>query len=93
MFRRAAKTNDVNIDLEVLFGSIDFCDCSDCSSITSPAAYYVDILQYLRNNDLDDITKDPDTGLPKFPNAGASGYAGTALESSLDAGRTCSVLS
>jgi hypothetical protein len=79
-FQKVASANDVNISLEVLFGSIDFCDCSDCSSIASPAAYYVDILQYLRNNDLDNITKDPNTGQPKFPNAGTSGYGGTAVE-------------
>ena len=33
--------------LEGLFGSLDYCDCSDCSSILSPAAYLVDLLHYL----------------------------------------------
>ncbi|HEY1892793.1 MAG TPA: neuraminidase-like domain-containing protein [Steroidobacteraceae bacterium] len=35
-------------DLQVLFGSLDFCECSDCRSILSPAAYLVDLLQFLK---------------------------------------------
>jgi Neuraminidase-like domain/Putative peptidoglycan binding domain/Salmonella virulence plasmid 28.1kDa A protein len=33
--------------LEKLFGSLDYCTCDDCRSILSPAAYLVDLLQYL----------------------------------------------
>jgi hypothetical protein len=33
--------------LEGLFGSLDYCHCSDCSSMLSPAAYFVDLLNYL----------------------------------------------
>jgi GH18 family chitinase len=33
--------------LEGLFGSMDFCACSECRSILSPAAYMVDLLQFL----------------------------------------------
>jgi hypothetical protein len=33
--------------LEGLFGSLDYCDCKDCNSILSPAAYLVDLLNYL----------------------------------------------
>ena len=33
--------------LEDLFGSLDYCDCSDCNSILSPAAYLVDLLNYI----------------------------------------------
>jgi hypothetical protein len=33
--------------LENLFGSLDYCDCPDCRSILSPAAYLVDLLYYL----------------------------------------------
>ncbi len=33
--------------LEELFGSLDSCDCEDCESILSPAAYLVDLLHYL----------------------------------------------
>ena len=30
-----------------LFGSLDFCECADCRSVLSPAAYLVDILHFL----------------------------------------------
>jgi hypothetical protein len=30
-----------------LFGSLDFCECQDCASILSPAAYLVDLLHFL----------------------------------------------
>jgi Neuraminidase-like domain/Repeat of unknown function (DUF5648)/Salmonella virulence plasmid 28.1kDa A protein len=33
--------------LEELFGSLDFCACADCRSVLSPAAYLVDLLQFL----------------------------------------------
>lgn len=33
--------------LEQLFGSMDFCACDHCRSILSPAAYLVDLLQFL----------------------------------------------
>lgn len=33
--------------LESLFGSMDFCECAHCRSLLSPAAYLVDLLQFL----------------------------------------------
>lgn len=33
--------------LEALFGSIDYCACSHCQSVLSPAAYLVDLLQFI----------------------------------------------
>ncbi len=35
-------------DLQALFGSLDHFECSDCRSVYSPAAYLVDLLQYLK---------------------------------------------
>lgn len=35
-------------DLESLFGSMDYCGCEHCRSVFSPAAYMVDLLQFLR---------------------------------------------
>jgi hypothetical protein len=35
-------------DLRTLFGSLDMCDCEACASITSPAAYLADVLNFLR---------------------------------------------
>lgn len=34
-------------DLPTLFGTLDLCDCAQCQSVYSPAAYYVDILKFL----------------------------------------------
>jgi ABC toxin N-terminal region/Neuraminidase-like domain/Salmonella virulence plasmid 28.1kDa A protein len=33
--------------MESLFGSMDSCECEHCSSVLSPAAYFVDLLQFL----------------------------------------------
>lgn len=33
--------------MESLFGSLDYCECQDCQSVLSPAAYFVDLLQYV----------------------------------------------
>jgi peptidoglycan hydrolase-like protein with peptidoglycan-binding domain len=33
--------------MESLFGSLDFCDCEDCRSVLSPAAYLVDLLRFI----------------------------------------------
>jgi hypothetical protein len=36
--------------MQSLFGNLDFCDCPDCRSVLSPAAYFVDLLDFLRNS-------------------------------------------
>ena len=33
--------------MEGLFGSMDFCECEHCRSVLSPAAYLVDLLQFV----------------------------------------------
>lgn len=35
-------------DLETLFGSQDFCACTECSSMYSPSAYYTDVMNFIR---------------------------------------------
>src|SRR5882724_4803842 len=37
-------------DYAALFGSVELCDCEHCRSIYSPAAYLVDLLQFLGPN-------------------------------------------
>jgi len=37
-------------DLEVLFGSLDYCDCEHCKSLYSPSAYLTDMLRYLNEH-------------------------------------------
>jgi ABC toxin N-terminal region/Neuraminidase-like domain/Putative peptidoglycan binding domain len=34
--------------LQYLFGSQDACACRDCNSVLSPAAYFVDVMQFIR---------------------------------------------
>ena len=65
-----ADAQAVPLNLETLFGGIDLCECGDCLSVYSQAAYFVEILQYLRNNDLD----------PKNSHTGQKGFIGTPLE-------------
>jgi hypothetical protein len=38
--------------LESLFGSLDFCECDHCRSVLSPAAYLVDLLQFLDRDEI-----------------------------------------
>ena len=54
--RRILENNHISWDK--LFGDADFCECGECTSMYSPAAYYVELLQYLRNNNLDADAKD-----------------------------------
>lgn len=39
--------------MESLFGSLDFCECEHCRSVLSPAAYFVDLLQFLDPDNLE----------------------------------------
>ncbi|KAN0108658.1 hypothetical protein V8E51_008400 [Hyaloscypha variabilis] len=61
------------IDLASLFGSLDYCECSDCCSVLSPAAYFVELLEFLRN---DNLSSDTTT----YPNSGLDGISNTVLE-------------
>ncbi|KAL9632574.1 MAG: hypothetical protein Q9204_003733 [Flavoplaca sp. TL-2023a] len=49
----AATAFQVQANLEQSFGSLDYCACENCNSVTSPAAHFVELLQFLRNNNLD----------------------------------------
>lgn len=39
--------------LERLFGPLDYCECAHCRSVLSPAAYLVDLLQFIDPDDRD----------------------------------------
>jgi Neuraminidase-like domain/Salmonella virulence plasmid 28.1kDa A protein len=45
----SAQTTHAQATLESLFGDLDYCQCDDCGSITSPAAYMVDLLDWVNN--------------------------------------------
>jgi hypothetical protein len=74
MFNNARDVTNtpLNVNLDALFDDMDICECEDCLDVTSPTAYYVDLLQYLRNNNLDDSAE--------WHNTGQEGIQGTALE-------------
>ncbi len=38
------------VTLEALFGSGDYCECDDCQSVLSPAAYFVDLMRFVQNH-------------------------------------------
>lgn len=40
--------NSQTPDLKTLFGSMDMCNCSDCMSMYSPAAYFADIITFIK---------------------------------------------
>ena len=40
-------------NLQQLFGSLDYCECEHCRSVLSPAAYLVDLLQFLDRKETD----------------------------------------
>lgn len=63
-------------NLEGLFGSLSSCECGECNSVYSPAAYYVDLLNFLRNNNLGPR---PGGGAGTNPNI-HPGIVGTPLE-------------
>ncbi|PET30550.1 hypothetical protein CN518_20215 [Bacillus anthracis] len=54
-----------NLSWDLLFGDADLCECGECNSVFSPAAYYVDLLQYLRNNNLGSNPSDPMIAIKK----------------------------
>lgn len=45
-------------NLQELMGNLDFCSCEHCRSVLSPAAYLVDILQFIDNKNVDDPSTD-----------------------------------
>jgi len=59
-----AVDHNIPVNFETLFGSVDLCECDHCNSVYSPAAYLVELFQYLRNNNLDpDHVETGDTGI------------------------------
>ncbi|KAI0890803.1 putative toxin subunit [Annulohypoxylon nitens] len=51
---------------EIFASDMTFNDCDDCNSVTSPAAYFVDLLRMLKNTPSDASTKDSPTLLDKL---------------------------
>ncbi|MET3020290.1 Tc toxin subunit A-related protein [Flavobacterium hydatis] len=64
-----------NLTWDMLFGDADICECGECTSVYSAAAYYVELLQYLRNNNLDSYAEG-DVAIKSDP----KNISGTPLE-------------
>lgn len=47
---RATYAGDIP-NLETLFGPMDFCDCGECQSVYSPAAYVADVFRFLDSHE------------------------------------------
>lgn len=70
-----------NLSWDLLFGDADFCECGECNSVYSPASYFVELLNYLRNNNLDD---DPNAPGPIKRKPDPKDISGTPLEKLFD---------
>lgn len=69
------------INWDTLFGDAGMCECGECTSVYSAAAYLVDLLQYLRNNNLDEKVSTTPAGEHEDPNFYiGKGYKNTPLE-------------
>lgn len=47
-FLNGSPVNAQSPDLASLFGSIDSCNCTECSSMYSPSAYFTDIMNFIQ---------------------------------------------
>lgn len=72
-------TEKHNLSWDLLFGGADFCECGECNSVYSPASYFVELLNYLRNNNLD-----PDPASKNPINPDPKDISGTPLEKLFD---------
>ena len=76
-----------NLSWDLLFGDADVCECGECTSVYSAASYFVELMQYLRNNNLDpnnpNIVSTTDANGNPIKK-GKAGYIGTPLEKLID---------
>lgn len=70
LFAQITTLKNFPVTYEALFGSVNLCECEHCNSVYSPAAYLVELFQYLRNNNLD----------PENTKTGMKGIDGTPLQ-------------
>ncbi len=57
-------------DLRRLFGGVDYCECDECQSVLSPAAYLVDVLKFLSGTKLPDKSSLLDRLFSRRPDLG-----------------------
>lgn len=56
-----------DVDLENLFGSLDYCACKHCQSVYGPAAYFVDLMKFLGDRKIDAVDTQLDRLLERRP--------------------------
>ena len=76
-FNGALENN--NLSWDSLFGDSNLCECGECTSVYSAANYFVELLQYLRNNNLD-----PDASGPQGINSDPKDISKTPLQKLFD---------
>jgi hypothetical protein len=47
------EANDIQLNLDSLFADMDYCECKECQTVYSASSYFVELLNFLRNNNLD----------------------------------------
>ena len=55
--RQADHAADSIPDWETLFGALDFCACQECASAHGPAAYFVDLLMFLKDRKVENSSQ------------------------------------
>jgi hypothetical protein len=58
--------NQIIPNWQTLFGTTSYCECDECSAMDGPAAYFVDLLQFLQNGTT--------AAVNPAPNSNAAGY-------------------
>jgi hypothetical protein len=61
--QQLTQQQGLDLNIENLFGSMDQCICDDCTTVYGPASYFVDILNFLRNNNLDPLKPNVNTSV------------------------------
>jgi Tc toxin complex TcA C-terminal TcB-binding domain/Neuraminidase-like domain len=70
------------LDWNTLFADADFCECGECTSVYSAASYFVELLQYLRNNNLSEKASGADPSIKIKSNP--ADISGTPLQKLFD---------
>ncbi|MGO4293549.1 neuraminidase-like domain-containing protein [Chitinophaga sp. RAB17] len=70
------------LDWNALFADADFCECGECTSVYSAASYFVELLQYLRNNNLSEKESGADPSIKIKSNP--ADISGTPLQKLFD---------
>ena len=54
--KQLAEANDIQLNLDSLFADMDYCECKECQTVYSASSYFVELLNFLRNNNLGSVS-------------------------------------